>query len=656
MQEEKTSGQENTTTIPISSSQSCYNKSWILQTNQPEEINDYICLICRQIANNALELNCSQHGDMDELLIVGDNCLKQFLKDNQNSCPIAPHNNCKYSKSKPLQRFIGDLTESKTPSESEKEGETPGMIKCDFKGKLKELNSHLDQSCPLKLLDCRFKLFGCNHTCYPHNLNDHLIAEMELHIGLATQLVDSMKQTIQHHQNEESLLRLEISELKAQIKLNDQNVSTMEMEKLKNDLQNKMEDELLNRYTLNAMSLEALNWQLSDCNKLIIHLKEKNLKLTQDSERLLHLTNGNDKKDYIEKSLNSTLLSLRSTCPFDIFTFNGHSNALFNIDHSTFDSNQLLCSGSQDKTIRVWEVETAKHIVYCVKFSPYHCNRNVMTQSRRVICCSSHDKTIRFWDLETAKELQMFNEHVDWLAAFNFHHLVVKDIKLVFGALNDLHYTTNNNNMSSNSVVVIGSSGYTICSGSSDCTIRTCDVDTIKQLLVFERHENFVRNVKYARNDLGISCGHTILSGSVDNTIRLCDVRSKKQIQIFKGHTGQIWTVDFSPFVNSSNKSDCANVICSGSFDNSIRFWDIRTNKQLHMIKGNDKDFAIYCLQFSPFRNKETNNIDYCFDLYFQFDLNQVNLEENSLFFCFNYFTIFSSYCILLENPIIFIF
>ncbi|ETO04701.1 hypothetical protein RFI_32695 [Reticulomyxa filosa] len=47
-------------------------------------------------------------------------------------------------------------------------------------------------------------------------------------------------------------------------------------------------------------------------------------------------------------------------------------------------------------------------------------------------------------------------------------------------------------------------------------------------------------------------------------------------------------------------------VICSGSADNTIRFWDIRNNKQLHVIKGNEnEDGGIYSLTFLPLKNKE---------------------------------------------------
>ncbi|ETN98146.1 hypothetical protein RFI_23059, partial [Reticulomyxa filosa] len=53
-----------------------------------------------------------------------------------------------------------------------------------------------------------------------------------------------------------------------------------------------------------------------------------------------------------------------------------------------------------------------------------------------------------------------------------------------------------------------------------------------------------------------------------------------------------------------------SNVICSGSKDNTIRFWDIRTNKnQLHVIKGDKKeDYGIYCLKLLQFKKKSKNN------------------------------------------------
>ncbi|ETO10784.1 hypothetical protein RFI_26592 [Reticulomyxa filosa] len=85
--------------------------------------------------------------------------LKLFLKNNNNSCPIQSRD-----------------------------------IKCDFKGKLKDLNNNLINKCNLNLIDC-------NHICINRNLNDHHISPMKLHFGIVAQLLQSMRQEIELKDN-----------------------------------------------------------------------------------------------------------------------------------------------------------------------------------------------------------------------------------------------------------------------------------------------------------------------------------------------------------------------------------------------------------------------------------------------------------------------
>ncbi|ETO20070.1 hypothetical protein RFI_17148, partial [Reticulomyxa filosa] len=61
-----------------------------------------------------------------------------------------------------------------------------------------------------------------------------------------------------------------------------------------------------------------------------------------------------------------------------------------------------------------------------------------------------------------------------------------------------------------------------------------------------------------------------------------------------------------------------SNVICSGSIDNTIRFWDIRSNKkELYMIKGDDEENnGIICLKFVSLKKKDkTKNVTYDLNL-----------------------------------------
>ncbi|ETO33654.1 WD-repeat protein [Reticulomyxa filosa] len=245
---------------------------------------------------------------------------------------------------------------------------------------------------------------------------------------------------------------------------------------------------------------------------------------------------------------------------FDIFrsasklinTFAGHTNIVRSIDYSTFDNCQFICSGSYDNTVRVCDVDNNKQIqssngylysVRFVKFSSYHYHN----RRQNVICFSSNDNTIRFWDFKHNKQLQIFNEHTDgvngiefssfngdrylcsgsfdntirlWdvetsksLHVFNGHKYSIECVDISPLQSNN----KNNNNNKMNNIGVIGGNGYTICSGSSDKTIRILDIETTKQFNVFKGHDNYVISVKYGSNELL----NTILSGSSDKSVRL---------------------------------------------------------------------------------------------------------------------------------------
>ncbi|ETO33707.1 G-protein beta WD-40 repeats containing protein [Reticulomyxa filosa] len=293
--------------------------------------------------------------------------------------------------------------------------------------------------------------------------------------------------------------------------------------------------------------------------------------------------------------------------------FAGHTHCVNSIDYTIFADSQFLCSGSSDETVRVWDFNNNKQIqlfnehsksVHCVKFSPYHCNDH-----RNVICSSSNDRTILFWDIEDNQQFQIFVGHAGSVNSIEFSPFnggrylcsgsFDKTIRLwdvetfeslhIFKGHSDgiccvdiSPLQSNNKNNKSNCIGVIGGNGYTICSGSWDETIRIWDIKTSKQLIVFKGYKNCVTCVKYGSNELGFSGGaNTILSGSDDPIVRLCDIRSGQQIQVFKGHTDTVMCVEYSPFVINNNEVGCrSNVICSGSYDNTIRFWDIRSNKK----------------------------------------------------------------------------
>ncbi|ETO05500.1 hypothetical protein RFI_31897 [Reticulomyxa filosa] len=332
-----------------------------------------------------------------------------------------------------------------------------------------------------------------------------------------------------------------------------------------------------------------------------------------------------------------------------INALDGHTHCVHSIDYAIFDGSQLLCSGSNDKTVRVWDVGNNKQVqlfewysssVNCVKFSQYHYYK----YHRNVVCSTSYDETILFFDIKDKQLLQIFDEHADGICSIEFSPFnggrylctgswnkkinlwdvetskslyIFKGHTMTVKCVDFSPHQSNINNNQSNIIGVIGGNGYTICSGSQDKTIRIWDIETAEQLNVFKGHKQEVISIKYGLNGLGnIGGANTILSGSVDESVRLWDIRSGQQIQVFNGHTNYVNTVEYSPFVVDNIEVGCnSNVICSGSLDNTIRFWDIRSNKkELYVIKGGNEDNdGITCFKFLQLKNdSKTNNSNGC--------------------------------------------
>ncbi|ETO05502.1 hypothetical protein RFI_31895, partial [Reticulomyxa filosa] len=201
----------------------CLKKEWILRLNQEEQISDCICLICKQIANYPVEINCSQHQHLDEPLIVGEHCLKQYLNQNSNYCPIETHKDCQYARNKLAQRSIHKL-QVICPLQFEQESRISDQVQakrinCNFNGKIDELKDHLENLCPLRLSPCWFKPFGCNHNGLKHELEQHLISNMQFHFNLVIKSFQTLQQTMQSLQEESKKLQVQNEKLILEVQL-----------------------------------------------------------------------------------------------------------------------------------------------------------------------------------------------------------------------------------------------------------------------------------------------------------------------------------------------------------------------------------------------------------------------------------------------------
>jgi WD40 repeat protein len=66
--------------------------------------------------------------------------------------------------------------------------------------------------------------------------------------------------------------------------------------------------------------------------------------------------------------------------------------------------------------------------------------------------------------------------------------------------------------------------------------------------------------------------GRLIASGSWDKTIKLWDVKTGEEIRTLKGHSELCHSVAFSPD---------GRLIASGSDDKTIKLWDVKTGEEI---------------------------------------------------------------------------
>ncbi|MFM6396889.1 MAG: protein kinase domain-containing protein, partial [Planktothrix sp.] len=251
--------------------------------------------------------------------------------------------------------------------------------------------------------------------------------------------------------------------------------------------------------------------------------------------------------------------------PICIATLTGHSNYVNSVAFSP--DGRTLASGSDDNTIKLWDVQNRRqiatltghsHYVIFIAFSP----------DGRTLASGSRDMTIKLWDVQSQREIATLTGHskIVWSVAFSPDGRMLasgsqdKTIKL-WDVQSQREITTLTGHPDIVNSVAFSPDSRTLASGSGDKTIKMWDVQNRRQIATLTGHLDYVVSVVFSPD------GQMLASGSGDKTIKLWDVQSQRQIATLTGHSNTVWSVAFSPD---------GRMLASGSFDDTIKLWEAR--------------------------------------------------------------------------------
>ena len=266
-------------------------------------------------------------------------------------------------------------------------------------------------------------------------------------------------------------------------------------------------------------------------------------------------------------------------------TLTGHSHSVNSVAYSP--DGQTLASGSNDNTIKLWNVNTGK-LLQTLKSHSYSVNSVAYSPDSQTLASASGDNTIKLWNVKTGELLQTLKSHSVNSVAYSPDGQILssasgdKTIKLWNVKTGELlqTFTGHSNGVYS---VAYSPDGQTLASGSFDYTIKLWNVKTGKLLQTLEGHSSWVNSVAYSPDS------QTLASASSDKTIKLWNVKTGKLLQTLKGH---------SDWVNSVAYSPDGRTLASGSGDKTIKLWNVNTGNLLQTFTGHSH--SVRSVAYSP--------------------------------------------------------
>jgi serine/threonine protein kinase len=268
-------------------------------------------------------------------------------------------------------------------------------------------------------------------------------------------------------------------------------------------------------------------------------------------------------------------------------TLTGHTDAVWTVGISR--DGHTLVSGSGDKTIKLWDMDTG-HLVRTLSEDSAAILSVALSRDGQILTSGSYatEQAIKIWHLNTDKPRPTFG-----IASNVWSVALSPDGKTLASSSGDGSITIWNLQTGTLRRTLIGHSdtvwsvaispdGQTLVSGSKDKTVKIWNLQTGALLRTLSGHSDRVRSVAISAD------GQTVASSSWDKTIKIWNRKTGKLLRTLIGHSG---------YVNSVAMSPDSRIIASGSDDETIKLWNLNTGELLGTLSGHSGN--INCVDFN---------------------------------------------------------
>lgn len=205
------------------------------------------------------------------------------------------------------------------------------------------------------------------------------------------------------------------------------------------------------------------------------------------------------------------------------------------------------------------------------------------TRDGKQLISASNDKTIRVWDIQTGKTVRMLRGQIgaghegkiyaaalsgdnQWLAVGGYpSRFGIRLIHFPTGQIKHLLKGHDNVILSLN----FSSNNTRLISGSADKTARIWDITSGNTLHTLQGHTDYIYAVAFSPDN------QLAVTGSDDHTLKLWQVSDGSLQATLEGHDDKVKSVAFTPY---------GHYILSGSDDKTIRLWNGKTGRFIKVM------------------------------------------------------------------------